>query len=290
MTVDLTRDMIPSGVRVLSFVPGELLRIRVSLPMITRLTFFLFSLVFYLVPAQIPSYVLGAIFGSHQFISLGCNAAAMLVCITMNIRGAVLTIFLTKPKYRLSSPVSLVVRNETPRIEATTTSKAGRWISTLSVAEQPITTNTSEISAAEAESPFAAFIAAFPRPAATAAVDQSAEGPTSGEKDSLYSPAGEQALPTAPRPARPKERPLAILVHGTWGQQSTWAFPDKSHLVSALERKLSCDVEYRRFCWSGANRTSVAVGNYENGSVVLGQCGSNHGRQAGCRFNAGMAS
>ena len=256
MSVNLTRDMIPSGATVLSFVPGAHLRMRVSLPAITRAIYFTFSLFFYLIAAQGVSFVVSVIFGSHQFISFGCNVAATLVCVLMNIRGVVLTIFLGEPKYRLSSPVSWAVCTGVPKAEVATTSRAGRWISTLSVAEQAITSNASEISAAEAKRPFAAFIAAFQRPAAvTAVVDQRAESLASGSHPLAIA----RTRPAPLRPGRPRACPVVILVHGTWGQQSTWTFPEKSLLVSALESRLAFDVEYRRFCWSGANRTGARM-------------------------------
>lgn len=258
MTVDLTRNTIPNGVRILSFVPGEILRVRVSLPIMTMVILFVFSLVFYLVFAQVVSFVLGDIFGSNQLVSFGCNATAILVCVLMNIRGAVLTIFFAESRYRLSSPVSVVVRNEVPKVEAATTSRTGRWTSTLLIAGQPIATNTSEISAADAERPFAPFIAAFSRAPTAPAGDQSARSPAT-EEESRWTPSREQTLPTAPRPGRSHERPMVILVHGTWGQRSTWAFPDRSHLVSALKSRLTFDVEYKRFCWSGANRTAARI-------------------------------
>jgi len=61
---------------------------------------------------------------------------------------------------------------------------------------------------------------------------------------------------TASEVHRATARPLAVLVHGTWGCRSPWAIPEQSLLVEGLRARLSEDLEFRRFRWSGANRTS----------------------------------
>jgi pimeloyl-ACP methyl ester carboxylesterase len=255
MAIELTRDLIPSGVKVLSFEPGKILRIRAPLPIFTGVMFFIFSLTFYLLGAQAVTFVLSAVFGSHLAITIACNAAAIVVCALMNMRGVVLTIFLAEPKYRLSSPVSLVVGKDAPKVEITTTNKAGRWTSALSIAEQQIAINTSEIGAMGAERPFSRFASAFPLQARNDALDKKPEAP----RPAPHAPLHSDQPPAELRAGRPHERPLVVLVHGTWGQQSAWAFPDKSHLVQALGSRLSCDVEYRHFAWSGANRTGDRI-------------------------------
>lgn len=53
---------------------------------------------------------------------------------------------------------------------------------------------------------------------------------------------------------------MVILVHGTWGRKSAWAFPDTSHLVANLRAHLTTpEIEYTRYEWSGANRTSARI-------------------------------
>src|SRR5262249_2262636 len=52
---------------------------------------------------------------------------------------------------------------------------------------------------------------------------------------------------------------LIILLHGTWGGASPWAIPEQSLLTRSLSKRLTTDLDFRRFSWSGANRPSARI-------------------------------
>jgi hypothetical protein len=246
----LSPEIIPHNVKILTFEPGRVLRIRVRMPISQRLGFLAFSLTFFLVVAQAAGSILRAVMGDYPLILLLCTAAATAFCIYVNLRGLVLTIFFIKPGYRLVSPVSFLNARGLPRAELSTTNVEGRWLCKLSLAGQVIATNISDAGAAEAEVPFRDFASVFLKLEKSQVPAEATDVEVPKSFEILNAPKS-----PAPKMDRVWRRPLIILVHGTWGTKSLWAFPESSQLVKVLGGPAAEKLEFEHFPWSGRNRT-----------------------------------
>jgi pimeloyl-ACP methyl ester carboxylesterase len=249
-SIALTPDIIPVELKVIAFDPDRLLRIAIPAPVPPRVWTLSISLLFYMGIASVLSDLLESTISLSPVVSLFAVTTAVCLCIALNRRGPVLTIWLKEPRFRLVTAASFASGGGIPKIGLTTTSTAGIWKSELSICGHIVATRTSSKSSDDAQHPFNVFARAFgqydPNIPEEPATDASPE----------------TSIPTHDEPQprhvqRFSKEPLVILVHGTWGRKSTWAIPEQSALVSAVTKALPIPLQFRRLPWSGDNRVSA---------------------------------
>jgi pimeloyl-ACP methyl ester carboxylesterase len=251
----LTEEMLPKDVHVLRFDPGRLLRIALPTPLSVKITFFVLSLPVYLVGPAIFTYAISqSILDLPAEFSVLMVASAIALCALVAKRGETLTILLAERSYRIGFFPGKS-RPGTPKIELSTSKIGGHWACELSIVDYPVATNVSYISAVNAEAPFRDFVLALSRKEESE--DAHAEPPKIAKSNSSSEDGPHNDAADRLAAHRAPACPLIILVHGTWGTKSSWAIPEQSRLVRALRGHLPQHIEFRRFCWSGANRSSA---------------------------------
>ncbi|MFL9910427.1 alpha/beta fold hydrolase [Paraburkholderia sp. RL17-337-BIB-A] len=252
--IPLTEIMIPREIPVLRFDPGKLLRIRLPIPWFSKILFFVKSLMFYLLGAQGLCYVLGRIIHIPPEVPLLLETTAISLCIFANWRGATLSLLLAEQRLRVVTPISWKSVRCRLKVRLSTTKILDQWVCDLSINGYVVAKSLASIDAASAERPFTDFAAAFPSvedpedsgPGFTRDIVQD-EPPREDVQSSLVA-TNRQDLD------RVTDKPLVFLVYGTWATRSLWAIPDRSKLVTALRSRVTQVLEFRRFCWSGANK------------------------------------
>ena len=246
--------MIPKDVKVLSFDPETFLKISIPLSVYQTIWNLTGTLPLYLVIAYGLSYLLESVIHTPPAASLIIVLLALASCVAINLRGAILTVQLKDSKYRVATAGSFAPFQGVLKVEMNTTPRNGTWETVLSVIDLPIAKNVSNISADDAERPFAAFARAF-------FVEDGTKKVLADQKPDTGTTALAPIKDNSECYQQPRrtEVPLIVLVHGTWGCKSKWAIPDQSLLVSAIAKGIASDVEFRRFPWSGCNRGSARM-------------------------------
>jgi pimeloyl-ACP methyl ester carboxylesterase len=256
-SIVLTPDIIPVELKVVAFDPDRLVRIAIPERTLSKLWTLSISFPIYMGLAYALTSLIAKAISLPPGVSLIAVVAAACLCIILNYRGIVLTIWLKEPRFQIVNAASFDSDDGIPKIGLMTTSTAGIWKSELSICGYIVATRTSLKSSDEAQHPFAIFAGAFGQYGSNIA-----KAPVTDASPETSVPAHEEPLPKDDQ--RPSKGPLIILVHGTWGDESAWAIPEQSALVSAVTKALPISLQFRRLSWSGDNSVSArreAAGN-----------------------------
>jgi Alpha/beta hydrolase family len=235
-------EAVPKEIRVLSFISGRFLKISVPLPVSQRLWILSCSTIAYLIAGYLTTSLLESAFTSAPIVSFVILLAALAVCIAVNLRGAVLTIWFDPAKYRLATSCSISVVQGLPKVEVNTRGKDSAWESVLSIAGYPVARRISATKAEDAERDFQAFASAFP-------IELAASGPVTPASPVVVA----EPLQLS---ATKSEAPLIFLVHGTFARKSPWAIPEQSQLATKIRDGVESPVAFDRLEWTGFNRVS----------------------------------
>jgi hypothetical protein len=283
--INLTPDMIPKEVRILKFEPGHIMRFLIPLSLMHRSENLMLSLTIYYIILHAIFSIVAKFVQFPALFRLMIDVAVLALCAFFTRRGVVVSILLAKKKYRVISLLSWVPIWRVPYVKVRTRKLGNVWVSKLYFGGYHLATNLSDVDLASADGPFRNFVLAFsPKennlPRISRRVFSKLPTFFSSGYHSLHRriffnrlegirpkltkqlatdlPCDEIACSTLstirPEACRSPSCPLVLLVHGTWGRKSAWVVPERSSLVKALRSRLTTDIEYRKFPWSGVNQ------------------------------------
>ena len=182
---------------------------------------------------------------------------SFLVCILVNINGAVLTIRLDKKGYRITTPISIRISKRDPVFIIKSSETKSKKKTELLILGRRVAIRTSERNDKDAELTFQKFVDEINQNSNT----DGHEIPVSNESSSLVSKLGvsRKFLKNQVLTRKLKNPPLIILIHGTFGRKSKWARPRISDFVVKLEKHFQSNQKLiiERFSWSGENKFSA---------------------------------
>ena len=249
-----TDTILPPELTVLQFDADSRLLLRLRPNAVQAATHTLGSLFFHVLLAALVSGLVTHVFFSLEVTHFALTIAALLRCVWVLKRGTTLEILTDSGRYTCVSPVDRYTRDGIPAFNVNTSRTAEGWKADLVVEGYRAATRFSRTNECCAADPFLAFCSAINQ--STTGAEDEPEGVIDETTERVSDSA--EPIDTA-SVLHCGAQLLIVLVHGTWGRTSSWAFVDpvKSCLVRSLLTRLrdltNNDIMIKRFPWSGRN-------------------------------------